>query len=201
MKKIAVFGGTFDPLHIGHLILAQFIINNGYAEKILFIPSFNPPHKQNNKVSDFMHRYNMIKLETDKDSDLEVSDIEKYMDTPSYTYNTIKRLCEINKDVSYSLIIGQDQYNEFHTWYRYEDIIKEFNIIVFKRNFANISVTEKIDIKNFTFLNNDIIPVSSTEIRKNIRNRKKFRYTVTEDIWKYIMQNDIYCSKECSNVS
>ncbi|MCK9226107.1 MAG: nicotinate (nicotinamide) nucleotide adenylyltransferase [Candidatus Muirbacterium halophilum] len=201
MKKTAVFGGTFDPLHIGHVILAQFILNNGYAEKILFIPSFNPPHKQNKVITEFKHRFNMIKIETDKNCKFEVSDIEKNMAIPSYTYNTLKKLKYYRKEEDLCLLIGQDQFEEFHTWHKYIDIINEFQIIVFRRSNKKIIIPNYFKNKDIVFIKNDIIPVSSTEIRKAIKLKEEFRYKVTEDIWTYIIENDIYYSKESSDVS
>lgn len=193
MENIAVFGGTFDPLHIGHLILAQYIVENRYSDKVLFIPSYRPPHKQNGKITLYEHRYKMLAHEILNFSYFELSSVEKDMEGLSYTYKTLERLSESHGERKYLLIIGQDQLMEFDTWYEYEKILEKYEILVFRRFCGDkIIIPDFVKSGNLTVLDNPVFSVSSSQIRERARKNMDFRYYVTGKTFDYIEKNRLY---------
>jgi nicotinate-nucleotide adenylyltransferase len=192
MNHTAFFGGSFDPIHIAHLITAQDISEKTGIEKIIFLPTFSPPHKET--FASFSHRVNMVKLAIEGDTRFECWDEEKNFSSPSYTINTLMELKK-NKGISdISFIIGMDSATEFDTWKEADRLIRDFNIIVIPRpNFKKEDVLDKFR-ERMVFVNTREVDVSSTEIRERISAGKSIRYLLPEPVIKYIHRNGIYKS-------
>jgi nicotinate-nucleotide adenylyltransferase len=191
MKKIGIMGGTFDPIHNGHLITATFIKENYDFDKILFIPCYISPLKTDINSSSSLHRLNMLKLAIEGVSYFDYSDIELQNPEISFTYNTLLKL---NGDgLKLNLIIGFDNYVVFDKWYNPEGILELADIFVLNRNNDKSKVEIKHKYKEyFNFINNPLIEISSTEIRNRVNEGKDITYLVPNKVRDYILMNNLY---------
>lgn len=183
--NICIFPGTFNPIHIGHIKMAQFVLDNFNFEKIIFIPAYIPPHKQ---LSGMLakHRYNMVKIACAKNNRFEVSDIEYKTEGKSYTINTvikIKEMYGINGRLNF--IIGADAFLKIKTWYKADELKNLVHFIVFPRGEYIIS-KEEFSTYDYEFIDAEKIDISSTELR----NRNKVG--LIEEIEEYIVKNELY---------
>jgi nicotinate-nucleotide adenylyltransferase len=191
--KLGVFGGTFNPIHYGHLINAQVIFEDFILDKMIFVPSKAPVHKEFMNGATGEDRYHMIEYAIEGNSSFEVSRIELDRDTPSYTILTINELIDAYRESVFYLIIGIDSYNEFQTWKDYRDILERVSLIVLKRpdsRIVNVEI-QKIS-ENIFFANNPPIGISSSKIRENIKEGKSIRYLVPPKVESYIIDKGLY---------
>jgi len=195
--NLTVFAGTFNPIHTAHLIIAEFIREELKTDKILFVPSFMPPHK-NNDVVDVEHRYNMVKLAVQNNPFFEISDIEIKLGGISYTYNTICELYRQNPDLKdkINFIIGADALSEIETWYKPDELAKLIKFIVISRpeNKTIQEIIANINLNNFSyqFIEAPEISISSSCVRERIKAGKSIKYLVPEVVEKYIKENGLY---------
>lgn len=190
MKKIALFGGTFDPIHYGHLILGQYILDNLNIDEIIYVPAFISPNKEGREISPHQHRFNMLKLAVADNKRMDASDIEIRKGGISYTINTIAFFKQLYPELS--IIIGMDQAQAFKTWKDYENIFRLVKVLVFQRGgWHNNTVPAEI-AGNFTFLENPIIEISSSDIKTFVKENKSIRYLVPDPIIEYIVKNRLY---------
>ena len=191
--NIGIFGGTFNPIHYGHLINCAMIKDDLPLEKIIFLPSKMPVHKNLKGNISPEDRYEMIKLAVKDNSDFDVSRIEIDRTSKSYTVTTLKQLIEIYRDDKLFFILGIDALQDIGTWKDYEKILGMVSFIVMKR--AGIIYNKnKIDsqAKEILFYNNPIIEISSQEIRKRVKCGKTIKYLVHPDVEKYIINKELY---------
>jgi len=199
MEKIGIIGGTFDPIHIGHLVLAEQIRTKFNLEKIIFIPAGTPPHKLNMNITSSKDRYNMTLIATINNPNFEVSSIEIDQADISYTINTIKKMKEIYKDSELYFIIGADVLYELDTWKEFENLFKLCKFIAAtrpgtdeeklleKKEFLEQTYGAKILLTKVLALD-----ISSTDIRNRIREGESIKYIVPEPVEKYIIKNKLY---------
>ncbi|MFN4151544.1 MAG: nicotinate-nucleotide adenylyltransferase [Candidatus Sericytochromatia bacterium] len=198
MKKIGILGGTFNPIHIGHLIIAQQCKEQLKLDQIIFIPNGNPPHKNKN-IIDKHHRFKMLSLAIEDNKYFDISDIEIKKEEPSYTINTILELKKDNNNELF-FIMGDDSLFSIIKWYKYTNLIEECKFIVFPREKTLdieiynqfISNELKTDINKFSFISFPIINVSSTLIREMIEKKISIKYLVPDKVINYIDSNKLY---------
>ncbi len=190
--RIGIFGGTFDPIHHGHLIMASCAYERLKLDKVYFMPAGNQPLKEGE--SPFNQRLEMIKLSIENDSRMSYTDIEDSSE-PSYTYNTIMKLNSICDDELF-FIMGADSFESIERWYKYEELLKEIKIIVVDRlgssNLFNLQEKYKDIAKEINILKGPIIEISSTEIRNKVKKGQGIRYLVPERIIQYIDYENLY---------
>lgn len=189
MKSVGLYGGTFDPVHIGHLITVRNVFETRDLEKIIFMPSFIAPHKIGIESSDAEHRINMLKLSIQNFNEFEISDYEIVKDDVSYSVDTLKFLKLKYEQIE--LIIGYDNYLIFHTWKDYQEIFDLCKVIVMKR-VSDITEPEHNLKANFEFVDSPRIDISSSEIRERIRNNLPVDYLIPEPVKKYIETHKLY---------
>lgn len=191
VKKIGLFFGTFNPVHNGHLMMANYIANNTEVEKILFVVSPDSPFKDTkNELLSFEERCWLIKTAIQDIEKLGVCDIESKLDYPTYTYNTIQHFIQnSNSDIEYKLIIGADNLYDLHKWYRIADILQMVKIIVIPRNNIDyISIVEELyreysNIKGINVIEDcPYCTLSSTFIRGQIKDGKDISFYVPDSI-------------------
>lgn len=193
--ELCIFSGTFNPIHNGHLYMAEYVIKNFGISKILFIPAFVPPFK-NTAPELAEHRYKMVELAIKNNPDFEISDIEFRHSGKSYTYLTIKELYEQYKiDGKINFIIGTDAFESLDRWYKSEELRKMIRFIVFVRK--NDFDSSKYDIMktngyDFKFANMQFNDISSTEIRERIKNNKELAGLLPAEVERYIKENGLY---------
>ena len=193
--KTAVFGGTFDPVHTGHIRMAQSAIDEFGLDKLIIVPNANPPHKRNEVNTDYCHRYNMLCLAFKNMDKVEVSDYESLEDRYYYSLYTMRHFREIYGEDT-CMIIGGDSLLSLHLWYGYEQFIKENKLIVFTRD-DDKPVTEAVETyrRDGACIFKASMPpidVSSTEVRKFLTNGKIKDGTLSSEVIEYIKQEKLY---------
>ncbi len=191
--KIGVFGGTFNPVHYGHLINAELVREKFSLERILFIPSKYPVHKELQGRISSAHRVKMLELALAGSREMEISRIEIDKETPSYTIFTINELKKEYRDDEFSLIIGYDSYSEIETWKSYRELLTMVDLIVMRRG----SVSGKRDDldefgEKIRFADNPLIELSSTMIRKRLGKGLSVKYMLPDNVLDYINEKGFY---------
>ena len=191
--KIAILGGTFDPPHLGHLILAETVLKELNYDKVLFIPSKIPPHKNiSGEVSD-EDRLNMLKLSIEDDKRFSFDDYELNSEGISYSIKTLNYLYQnYNIDGKIALIIGADLIKNFHKWKEPEKISELTNIVAVNREENDNLDKENIEKYNIKIIIAPRIDISSTLIRERIKKNKAFRYFLNNKVYDYIISNKLY---------
>ena len=188
--KIAIYGGSFNPMHKGHEQIVEYILKNLNMDKIIIVPVGIPSHRENNlEQSDTRLK---ICREIFKDnSKIEVSDIEIKSDGKSYTYDTLIKLIEVyGKNNEFFEIIGEDSLKNFKTWKNYKELLKICKLIVFRRNDDEDKEIDKEFFKNsnIIILKNEYYNYSSTEIREKVKNGEDISNLVNKNVEKIILQ-------------
>lgn len=188
-------GGTFNPIHYGHIFVANYVMDYMNLDRIVFIPSGNPPHKNNEEVIDKNHRKKMVELAIKDNFKFYIDSIELEKEGYSYSYDTITYLKNNNPYDKFFYIIGQDAFLLIEQWYKYKKIIDITHFLVVTRGMKLKAQMQDIQKKhniNMTFIDTPIIEISSTQIRKRVKAKKTIKYFVNEDVEKYILQNSLY---------
>lgn len=195
--KIGLFGGTFDPIHIGHMILMENVINNLDLDKIYVLPNSNPPHKLENKKTALNLRLKMVN-ETIKDNPkLEINDYDYRDNEIHYTFDTINYFKKSYPNDEFFFIMGEDSFLDIEKWKNYKEILKE-NLIIFKRysnkNFSLISKINQVRKynKNIYLIDNIALDISSTLIRNLVKENKSIRYLVNDEVINIIKEEKLY---------
>ena len=187
-QRVGVFGGLFDPPHIGHLIIAQAILDEFRLQRIIFVPAGKPPHKRAH--SSYAARYHMTELAIRGNPRFAVSDIEKHMPGTTYTVDVIAALRASLQGRLY-LIIGSDQWEEIDTWKRPQELFKLCRVIVAPRPGHAFDACRR-RYPMIRISKTPLLDVSSTMIRKKIKNHHSIRYYVTVDVLNYIKRKKLY---------
>ncbi|MCD6595049.1 nicotinate-nucleotide adenylyltransferase [bacterium] len=191
--KIGIFGGTFDPPHIGHLILAEFVRDEIGLDEVWLVPALDPPHKLDRHKTPADIRYEMVKLACGNDAFIRPSDIDLvHSRRPSYTIDLLDEISLNFPDNEFVQIIGEDSIAEFTLWKSWNEILKKYRIIGLRRRGIDLTCVNNEVISSVEILNNPLIELSSTEIRKRIINGKSVRYMVSERVWDFIFSNKVY---------
>lgn len=195
MNRIGFFGGTFDPPHIAHSILANEVRKQMNFDKIIFIPSGNPPLKNEDSVSSPMHRLNMAKIAFERDKNFEINDIEiKKHFKKSYTIDTVLKLAEgyKNDHVKLYLIIGIDNLIDFPKWKEPDKIFSICEVLVMYRpGYIIKKITPEYSSK-VKYIDVPLLEISSTSIRKKVKNKESIKYLVFPEVENYILNNKLY---------
>lgn len=190
MEPIGIFGGTFDPIHFGHLITAQAILEKRKLEKIIFVPAYIAPHKVKYDYTSPEHRFNMTNLAIQHHPKFEISDFEINRDDISYTYNT---LLEFSKQYdNIELIIGFDNLITFNMWNKPDEILDIAKLVVLKRTYdKEIKKTHKYFAKA-EFVDTPTIEISATQIRERVYSHLPIDFFVPPSVNQYISKHELY---------
>lgn len=197
MKRYGIFGGTFNPPHIAHSVLADDVREQMHLDKIIFIPTGNPPLKDSSLALSAEHRLNMAKLAFGDDKNFEVSDIEaKNPGEKSYTIDTLIKLREFYKDdfVKFYLIIGVDNLINFPRWKNPEKLFLLSEVVVINRPGCLVQDVKSEYSSRVKYLSVPMLEISSTMIRDYIENGKSVKYLVHPSVEKYIHTHNLYKS-------
>ncbi len=199
--KIGIFGGSFNPIHKGHIKIVEFVLKKLNLDKIIIIPLGIPALKKI-EFEDKIHRYNMCNLAFEdliKSNKIEVSKIELDDDTISYTYDTLLKIKNKYPNDKIYEIIGEDSAMRLYEWKNYKDILKEAQIVVinrYEKKFLNISENDKMKIQEYKdkliYIDTPYLKYSSTEIRDRLKKHKKISSMVNKKIEEYIYSNKLY---------
>ena len=196
--KIGLYGGTFDPIHLGHLIVMENVLNFMELDKVIILPSSNPPHKINKQKTDKELRIEMVRLATADNPRIEVSTFEAETDEVIYTHQTLDYFKKTYPDDEFYYIMGEDSFMTIDTWMNYEKILND-RLIVFTRSNIDpdselVKKVEEIRKDNdmIYLINNLNINISSTLIRNLIKEGKSIKYLVTDEVHDFIKKEGLY---------
>lgn len=197
-KRVGIFGGTFDPIHMGHLIVAETIMDEFHLDKVVFIPAAVPPHKLDKRISLAKHRYMMTMLATCSNPRFQVSDMEMHRQGPSYSRDTLAQLIEEHgRDTEFYFIVGADSVENLHTWNRIDELLTMCHFIGASRP-GCMPDMEKIAqrfgplAEKIHCLETPELEISSTEIRHRVGQKRTIRYIVPETVEQYIYKEKLY---------
>ena len=189
MKTIGILGGSFNPIHIGHCILANFLKQTVDIDEVWLNVSPQNPLKDTLNSDYDNHRLEMARLAVKDCCGIKVTDIEFSLPRPSYTIATLRRLQSTYPDCRFKLIIGSDNWMVFDKWKNHEEIIYEFGVIVYPRPGYPINNN---NCKNVTFVDAPQIEISSTFIRQGLKDQLDMRFFIPDDVNAYIKDNNLY---------
>ncbi len=189
--KIGLFPGSFNPIHIGHLLLATYMKEKANFDEVWFIVSPQNPLKDVKTLAKEEHRYKMVEMAISQHLYFKVSDIEFHLPKPSYTIDTLSELKNTFKEHTFSLILGEDNLENLHKWKNYEEIIKNNHIYIYNRKTAH-DYTDKWQHPHFHYIKLPFLDISSTEIRSRIEGQLVIKYMVLESVEKYINEHHLY---------
>ncbi len=193
--KIGLYFGTFNPIHVGHLIIANHMAEHADLDQVwMVVTPHNPLKKKSTLLADH-HRLEMVFLATEDFPKIKPSDIEFKLSQPNYTVNTLVHLEEKYPEHTFSLIMGEDNLKSFHKWKNYEAILAHHEIYVYPRLDATDDATENILFTNHPkihLIDAPVVEVSSTSIRENIKNGKNVLTLLPPKVWEYIDHNNFY---------
>ena len=194
--KIAIFGGAFNPVHLGHVNLARQYIEILKLDRLLIIPTYDPPHRKNDLIS-VSDRINMLNIAFGGVKNVEISDIEARLKGKSYTFNTIGEIKKQYPDAELFLIVGEDQFLAFDKWYKFEEILTEVTVCTAQRNENKTALMhrfakETLGTKNYFIANFDPVVVSSSEIREKLKNGENVDTLISKDVLEYIKKHELY---------
>lgn len=204
-ERVGLFGGTFDPPHVGHLILAAEAKSQLELTRVLWTVTPDPPHKQDQLITSLEHRLAMVKLAIEDEPSFELSDIELNRPGPHYTIDTIKLLAEQNPGAEIVPIIGGDSLNDLPTWHQPQELLyaahwvgvmrrpgEEANLQELERELPGIS-------SKIHYVEAPLLEIASREIRSRAATGKPFRYYLPEPVYEYIEQHHLYQQSEAIN--
>ncbi|WP_294251411.1 nicotinate (nicotinamide) nucleotide adenylyltransferase [uncultured Chryseobacterium sp.] len=193
MKKIGLFFGSFNPVHIGHLILANYILENSDMDELWFVVSPQNPFKDKKSLLNDHNRLDMVQLAIKNYPNMRASNVEFSLQKPSYTIDTLTYLHEKYPDYSFSLIMGEDNLNSLPKWKNYEQLIKHHHIIVYPRVFKEEKKEpEYLQHENISLIKAPVIELSATEIRNMIRIGKNVRPMLPPEVFDYLDGSSFY---------
>lgn len=212
-QRLGILGGTFDPLHLGHLRAAESVREAMSLDEILFVPSSRPPHKQRPGIASAEHRYQMVRRALANEAGFTVSDVEVARQGPSYTIDTLSQLTGCYASAEIFFITGVDSFRDIQTWSRWEDLLRSYAFIVHDRPGSGLeSAYESVpDAYHSLFvevagdgplgegrggaiylLRAETLNISSTEVRAMVRAGRSIRYLVPAEVEAYIQKHRLY---------
>lgn len=193
MKKIGLFFGSFNPIHIGHLILANYILENSDMEELWFVVSPQNPFKDKKSLLSDHSRLDMVQLAVKNYPKMRASNIEFSLPKPSYTIDTLTYLKEKYPDYSFALIMGEDNLESLPKWKNSEKLVSDYQIIVYPRTFeAEKKDNEYLKHQNIHQINAPVIELSATEIRSMIKEGKNVRPMLPPEVFEYLDGSSFY---------
>lgn len=187
--KIGLYFGSFNPIHIGHLIVASHVANHTEIQQVWLVVSPQNPLKPSIALLNEYHRLHLVRLAVEDDQRLKASEVEFKLPRPSYTIDTLTYLEEKYPQHAFSIIMGSDSFQNLPRWKNFELLIKNYPFIIYKR--PGFEITNQ-GVANVTVLEAPLLEISATGIRNNIKEGKTIRYLVTEKVREEIEQNGYY---------
>ena len=203
MKKVGLFFGTYNPIHVGHLVIANHLANYTELDEVWLVVSPQNPLKKKDSLLQDYHRLALVRVAIEDNPKLKASDIEFSLPKPSYTSNTLAHINEKYPDYSFALIMGEDYLRTFHKWKNYADILKNNQIYVYPRvlteqekevNEINVEVNNELRNHQNVIMCDDVpvMKISASFIRGAIKEKKDVSYLLTQSVFKYLTEMHFY---------
>lgn len=191
-KTIGLFGGTFDPVHNGHLAIARSYLNSGYIDELWVILTPDPPHKSSQKLSAYDLRKEMLEKAFSGMDHVKISDVEKSLPRPSYTIQTVRHLAKQFPAYRFYLCIGEDSLLDFEKWYKWEEILNCCDLLVAVRPDAGASKVSSSIMSHSRFIDHKPVEVSSSELRDNIARGGDVSDLIPPEVYDVIRKQKLY---------
>jgi nicotinate-nucleotide adenylyltransferase len=191
--KIGLFFGSFNPIHVGHLIIANYMANYTDLEKVWLVVSPHNPLKQKSSLLADNHRMALVRIATEENNKLKASDIEFKLAQPSYTIHTLLHLQEKYPQHRFALIMGSDNLVSLHKWKNYEEILKNYELYIYPR--PGFDPAHALQHPNVKLVNAPLMEISSTFIRSAIAEKKEVRYMLPDKVYEYVKEMNFYKKK------
>lgn len=192
MKKIGLYFGTYNPIHVGHLTIANHLVEHSDLDEIWMVVTPHNPFKKKSSLLDNHHRLEMVFRATEDYPKIIPSDIEFNLPQPNYTVNTLAHLEEKYPNKKFSLIMGADNLKSLHKWKNYEVILENYAVYVYPRLSEGTVPEQFQNHPSITMVQAPIMEISSTFIRKSIQNQKDCRPLLEKTVWQYIDEMNFY---------
>ena len=190
--KIGLYFGTFNPIHVGHLIIANHMAEHSDLDQVWMVVTPHNPLKKKNTLLDDYHRLQMVHLATEDFPKIKPSDIEFKLSQPNYTVNTLVHLEEKYPNYTFSLIMGEDNLKSLHNWKNFEAILAHHEIYVYPRLSSEIENLQFKDHPKIHMIDAPVVEISATFIRDNIKKGKNVQPLLPVNVWEYIDHNNFY---------
>jgi nicotinate-nucleotide adenylyltransferase len=190
--KIGLYFGTFNPIHVGHLIIANHLVEHSDLDEIWMVVTPHNPFKKKSSLLENHHRFELVYRATENYPKIKPSDIEFKLPQPNYTVYTLAHISDTFSDHQFSLIMGEDNLKNFHKWKNFETILEHYNIYVYPRISEGKVATMFDKHPKIHPVNAPIVEISSTMIRNGIKNKKNIKPLLTEEVWNYIDEMNFY---------
>lgn len=192
--RLGIFGGTFDPIHLGHLIVAEITRGLLGLDRVVFVPARMSPHKRGAGAPP-EHRYRMTGIAVEDNPSFEVSDIEIRREGPSYTVDTLRTLRgQSPPDTEHYLLLGADSARDLESWREHEELLRDSKVVILGRPGVDDRELPGTVASRATVLSTPLIGISSSEIRRRVRAGETIRYLVTAAVERYIRSQGLYAS-------
>jgi nicotinate-nucleotide adenylyltransferase len=191
-NNIGLYFGTFNPVHIGHLAIANYLVENSDLDQIWMVVTPHNPHKKKNTLLEDHQRLHMVHLATDDYDKIEASNIEFGLPQPNYTAHTLAHLSEKYPDKNFTLIMGEDNLKSLHKWKNYKVLLEDYSIMVYPRVSSGTIPEQFINHPKITPVSAPIIEISSTMIRHGIAAGKDLRYFMHHQVQNYVEEMHFY---------
>jgi len=191
-KKIGLFFGTFNPIHVGHLIIANHLAEYSDLDEVWLVVTPHNPHKKKSNLLEDTHRLAMVRIAVEEYPNLKASNIEFDLPQPNYTVNTLAVLEEKYPDKKFCLIMGEDNLKSFHKWKNFEVILDRHPIYIYPRISEGVPETKFSNHPKITKVAAPIVEISSTFIRKGIKSNKNIHPLLPQNVWQYIDEMNFY---------
>ena len=192
MKRVGLFFGSFNPIHIGHLIIANHLVEHSNLDEVWFVITPQSPFKQKKSMLDNHQRYELAYLATESYDKLSVSTIEFGLSRPNYTINTLTHISEKFEGIQFAILMGEDNLKSFHKWKNYEAILSDYHIYTYPRISEGKIPQVFENHPKITHVKAPVIEISSTMIRKGIADGKNVKPLLPKEAWKYIDEMNFY---------
>ncbi|RNC66974.1 nicotinate (nicotinamide) nucleotide adenylyltransferase [Proteiniphilum sp. X52] len=193
-QRIGIFCGSFNPVHAGHLILANYLCEFTDLDEVWFVVTPHNPLKEPGNLLDDDMRLEMVRLALEGFDHMTVSDVEFHMPRPSYTIDTLTKLTKMYPDKDFTLIIGGDNWKQFHRWKEAGRLMKNYRIVVYPRLSEEVVIPDEFAL-SVRLVEAPIVELSSTFIRESIRDGKNMRAFLPPKVYDFIIQNRLYRKK------
>ena len=189
-KKIGLFFGSFNPIHVGHLIIANYMATQTDLKEVWLVVSPQNPLKKKSTLARDHDRLHLVRLAIEDNPNLKASNIEFDLPQPSYTIDTLTYLQEQHPEKDFVLIMGGDNLGTFHKWKNYEQILKYYQVYVYKR--PSYDLGELVNHPSVQLFDAPLMQISASYIRKCIREGNSIQYVVTQPVFEYITSSNLY---------
>jgi nicotinate-nucleotide adenylyltransferase len=186
-RKVGLLGGTFNPPHIGHLVIAQQVLQKAQLDEIRFLPNQVPPHKRSDKTVSAKQRLRMLEGSVSGNPDFKIEKIELQREGVSYTYDTIKEMTKRDPEIEYSFIIGGDMIEYLPNWFRIDELMEMVHFIGVNRPDYSHETPYRLQ-----FVEVPDLSISSSFIREAVKNNESIRYLVTDEVYRIIKEEKLY---------